>query len=54
MREYREESRRLEQREQNTDSSVLHKSFEYDAARILQVILSIYICKEDEDHRKVN
>lgn len=41
VREYREESRRLEQREQNTDSSVLHKSFEYDAARILQELSAV-------------
>ena len=45
MHEYREESRRLEQRERLTDSSALHKSFEYDAARILQVTLSIHIAK---------
>ncbi len=37
MREYREESRRLEQRECVSDSNALHKSFEFDAARIMQV-----------------
>jgi hypothetical protein len=45
VREYREESRRLEQRERLTDSSALHKSFEYDAARILQVTLCRHIAK---------
>ncbi|CAK9205273.1 unnamed protein product [Sphagnum jensenii] len=36
VREYREESRRLEQRECVSDSNALHKSFEFDAARIMQ------------------
>ncbi|KAG0617157.1 hypothetical protein M758_5G168700 [Ceratodon purpureus] len=41
VREYREESRRLEQRERLTDSTALHKSFEYDAARILQELSAV-------------
>ncbi|CAM6038987.1 unnamed protein product [Sphagnum compactum] len=36
VQEYREESRRLEQRECVSDSNALHKSFEFDAARIMQ------------------
>lgn len=42
VQEYREESRRLEQRERIADSSgALHKSFEHDAARISQELSAI-------------